>query len=825
MSKPLLKRLKCIALVSFMAATLGNSPAYAQVHGMYTDKAVYEPGDEIEIYASAPQATTLSFALIRHGASDERVLNTAAVVVESQPTRVGSFAEVEGLSLGGRSAFTLEGWWYPTLVGGDHVMVAGQGDFERGAGITVNAQGQLGAYVDTGAEVIRVVQDAVLAIDRWHHLALSFDGAQLVLYRDAQPVAVAAAAAVAPVAAPFRIGASARAPGNMSGIIDGRIDAWALWPRALSAQAIEQRRLRSATQPDAAPLPDEVDLYLGFDDPYGRILDRSQHAHAVKIVNHGSPRMVGVHEDGFSLRLNHDQLVDAGWARTATLRVPTDARSGLYSIEAPGFDARDKRWPPLQTSVVVRPKTDGEKSRIAVIVPVNTWVAYNPWPGYNFDGPPDEQDYFPARQRTPDASETVRSANNSAYMTMGDGVSLALFQGWRRPNRHTSVASTAGYAFDLRAKLSLETVQWLEQKGIDYDLYTDWDLGDARLDPADYGLVFVHGHSEYWSRRALDHAQAFLDAGGSFLFMSANAIYWHVAHGDGHQVQEGRKWPTFVRPTALGANDRVLAISGEPSGLWELIAQCEDAIASPTLLHGATFDILTGGHPTTFGRWEVEDADHWLWPSGLRDGDRVGQSRYEDIFTVGHEGDSYVPNRPPPGLAAGATVSLLATGTAFPASVVGKLRRNLAYQPDCNEIAAVHAGLMSPTGERHIAVTEDTRAGSILYYPHRGGGHVLTIGSTAAVWALQSDPAISGLAERAIDCFAYQRGCHGEDSSLPGPPGDELDEVDDAAAGLGGQGPGHCGCALAPPAGDAAGLIVLLGLLGLLALSRRLRAR
>jgi hypothetical protein len=781
----------CAALIAGLAAWLSAGQAQAQLHGMYTDKAVYEPGDTIEVYASAPDSEQIPFAMIRHGETDEAVLQTDPVAVEGQPTRVGSFVEVDGLELGGRSAFTLEGWWYPTLVGGDQVMVAGQGDFERGAGLFVTEQARLGAYVDAegvAGSALRILRGEKLAIDQWHHIALTYDSSKLVLYLDGEEVASAAGAgAVVPTSAPFRVGAGPEAPGDLTGVIDGRVDSWALWPRALSAAEIEGRHQSGQSEADPAPAADAVELYLGFEDPYGDIADGSRHGHDIEVINHGTPRVVGVHQDGFAMRLNHDQLVDAHWRQTATIEVPKDATTGLYTIESPDPDFQELRWPPLQTSVVVRPPAPRQEARVAVVVPTNTWVAYNAWPGYNFRGPPVEEDYFTQRKRTPEHDWPTRSGNNSAYQKMGDGVSHALFQGWRRPNASASVEDTAGYEFDLRAKMSLEVVQWLEQNDIDYDLYTDWDVGDGRIQATDYRVVFVHGHSEYWSRRALDHARDFADAGGSFIFMSGNSIYWHVAHSDDHLVQEGRKWPTFVRPIAQGENDRVTAIDGQKSGLWELISQCDGATASPTLLQGSLFDIQTGGHPSTFGRWEVQNAGHWLWPDDVGDGDHVGESRYDDIYTVGHEADSYDPMRPPPGLAPGAPVSVLAEGVDFPKPEFASHRRNLSYRPDCDEIEAVHAGEMEPSADKNLPVTEDTRAGSILHYRHAGGGHVLNIGSTASVWALQSDAAISGMVERAIDCFAYDSGCPDEpfEPSKPTVPGSESDVggISDAGAG------------------------------------------
>ncbi len=57
--------------------------------------------------------------------------------------------------------------------------------------------------------------------------------------------------------------------------------------------------------------------------------------------------------------------------------------------------------------------------------------------------------------------------------------------------------------------------------------------------------------------------------------------------------------------------------------------------------------------------------------------------------------------------------------------------------------------------------TAVTKAGTILYFPHSGGGEVLVIGASATPWALQSDARLSGLLHRALACFANGVGCGG----------------------------------------------------------------
>ena len=118
-------------------AGLVPATASAQLHGFYTDEPSYLPGDTIRIHASSPEPATAIFALVHHDATGWReVARTGAVTLRSEVTRIGSFVDVDPAVdlLGGRTAFTLEGWFLPTMVGTDSVLIAGQGGASQASG-------------------------------------------------------------------------------------------------------------------------------------------------------------------------------------------------------------------------------------------------------------------------------------------------------------------------------------------------------------------------------------------------------------------------------------------------------------------------------------------------------------------------------------------------------------------------------------------------------------------------------------------------------------------------------------------------------------------
>ena len=86
------------------------------------------------------------------------------------------------------------------------------------------------------------------------------------------------------------------------------------------------------------------------------------------------------------------------------------------------------------------------------------------------------------------------------------------------------------------------TQVWLESQGYDYDVLSDTDV---HLDPHaldGYKVLFVVGHSEYWSFDAMKSVSRFLDRGGNAVVLSGNTAFWRrlVQSGrDDHRVPQG----------------------------------------------------------------------------------------------------------------------------------------------------------------------------------------------------------------------------------------------------------------------------------------------
>ena len=175
-------------------------------------------------------------------------------------------------------------------------------------------------------------------------------------------------------------------------------------------------------------------------------------------------------------------------ARRVALKVG-DWPSGLYFARLEGPNGA-LGFAPL----VVRPRQLGE-SRVAVVLPTNTWQAYN-FRDVDQDGVGDTW-YADARIRSVDLTRPFLNRGVPPH-----------FRGYDQ-------------AF----------LWWLALHHKDADVLADDDLervGDGEQLARLYDLVVFAGHEEYVSAQTYDVVQAYRDRGGNLAFLSANNFYYRV---------------------------------------------------------------------------------------------------------------------------------------------------------------------------------------------------------------------------------------------------------------------------------------------------------
>jgi hypothetical protein len=185
---------------------------------------------------------------------------------------------------------------------------------------------------------------------------------------------------------------------------------------------------------------------------------------------------------------------------------------------------------------VLRPTRLGEH-RIAVVMPTQTWQAYN----FRDDD--------------------------------GDGRPDTWYAGWRTNTARLVRAFLNRGVPPHWTRYDAPFVRWLVQTHRDVDFLSDAELRDVRDGSAlaaAYDLIVFSGHHEYVTEHEYDAVTRYRDLGGNLAFLAANDFFWKITIHD-HVMTRVAEWRDLGRPEAglIGveyrANDR-----GGHRGPWLL---------------------------------------------------------------------------------------------------------------------------------------------------------------------------------------------------------------------------------------------------------------
>jgi hypothetical protein len=270
------------------------------------------------------------------------------------------------------------------------------------------------------------------------------------------------------------------------------------------------------------------------------------------------------HSDTLMNGVPVDQPVTIPWKalhRRATLnRALGPWPTGVYFVKITANDGRVGYAP-----FVIRPTTFGERSRVAVVMPTNTWQAYN---FRDSDGNGWGDTWY---------AKGAQSTVQLGRMFIRRGVPPQ----WR--------------------KYDVDFLRWLAQTGKQPDIVTESDLETIRTAEeliSHYDLVVYPGHTEYVTRHEYDLMRNYRDLGGNLMFLSANNFFWQVQL-QGRTLVRTRLWRDIGRPESslLGVQYR-----GNDDGRKQQPYIVRSASTAPWLLagtglgDGATFGQELGGY-------------------------------------------------------------------------------------------------------------------------------------------------------------------------------------------------------------------------------------
>lgn len=296
--------------------------------------------------------------------------------------------------------------------------------------------------------------------------------------------------------------------------------------------------------------------------------------------------------------------------------VEAPARSGLYYFHASTRSGAKASFPWVVAPA--RPTT-----RLAVLASDITWNAYNAFGGRsNYIHP----DRFPP---TP----TVNSRQELDRYTDPDHIQYRCHDydplSFDRPEPINMIdpGEQATDPIEGRAACHLAPAEWrllawLEREGFAYDYYSETQFHFDRFDLADYRVLIISTHPEYWSRKMYDRLKRWVfQEGGRLMYLGGNGLNCEVEFVGEHAIicRNGDKREIERR----GCESRMHLTYESEANLLGVV------YSDPGAMTAAPFRVLNAGHWAFAG-------------TGLNKGDSFGQQslhRRCEGGASGHETD------------------------------------------------------------------------------------------------------------------------------------------------------------------------------------------
>ncbi|TXL75366.1 LamG domain-containing protein [Vineibacter terrae] len=733
----------------------------------YAAPLAVEPGGQVAFHLSSDSLQKVDVTVVRVRCGDPdpagpglKLVPMASPVngpraVSHQPIRTGSCAVIaDRPALRDLASFTVGCFLWPTLPGtaAQTILSRWRDDRQAGWRLGLDASGHLELAVGDGTGAVASARSARPVLAReWLFVCGSYDAAtgQLAVHqisldpqagrdRSSHGLAKGGAGLAWPQDVPLVI--AARCTGEAldaprtAAHFDGKIDR----PRLCRA-TLEPGAMRAQCE-RINPAPGDPDLLAAWDFsidiPGLTVQDRSAHRLHGRLVQVPARGVTGANWDGTAndwralpahygaIHFCADDMADCGWSADFTLDVPTDWPAGYYAVRLAATPADGD---PVESYVgfFVRSPRARPAAKLAIVVPIATYLAYANG-ALRMDQVHAESmlEGLMVLSRDDLYLQAHREVGLSTYDTHADG------SGWRVSGSRRPILNMRPRCNTFNYGNDTHLIDWLEEKGIDYDVVTDEDLhreGLAALRP--YRCVMTLSHPEYYSREMWDALDSYQRAGGRHMYLGGNGFYWRIAfHRDLANVIEVRRDVTGVRTWEGEAGEAHLAFTGEAGGLWRSNGR------APQRLVGVGFDAQVFDRSAGYRRLPASHDPRAAWMfEGIGADEMIGNFGARNGGAAGLEIDRADPSLgSPPGMLLVASADRIGYGG----------------MPAPEEFRTFHRGL---DGEQNARVRAD-----LVYFPTAQGGGVFSTGSIAWVTALSHnryDNNVSRLMENVVRRF------------------------------------------------------------------------
>ncbi|KIW95893.1 uncharacterized protein Z519_02958 [Cladophialophora bantiana CBS 173.52] len=315
-----------------------------------------------------------------------------------------------------------------------------------------------------------------------------------------------------------------------------------------------------------------------------------------------------------AIHFHEDDLDDAKWETDFTIKIPHDARSGIYAVDVNSTNGKTSDM----ITFIVRstPQTMAATgAKVALVLSTFTYLAYaneqisDPNRSSSIDAGPGFD--HSAIKRTEDFNRLTRrrDVGLSNYDVHNDD-SGTVFSSAKRPILNLRPGYVM-WAFERPRELSADSMMigFLERQMIPYDIVTDHDLhfhGAAALAP--YSTVITGSHPEYPTFESYNAYENFARQGGNILYLGGNGFYWVSALDSARPWRlEVRRGDQGVRTYTLPGPERIMSLNGTQGGLWKSRGRSSHG------LFGISFCAEGTGPGVPFKRTEKSFAPDFEW--------------------------------------------------------------------------------------------------------------------------------------------------------------------------------------------------------------------
>jgi len=585
------------------------------IHG-YSDRPSVAPGETIRFFVSASEPGSYRADVVRlvNGDTNPAGPGFKEMPVETslsgeypgrfQPIHPGSHVVVDDrgrLHPGG--AFALHAYVYPTTPakGRQGLITRWSGPRKAGYALVLDAEGPALLLGDGKGRVAVVASGKPLLPSVWYSIAAGFDPAAGRAWVAQTPVVNSVNSLLGPVcpidgdafveARADAVPADAGVPLVMAGWVEsgdasrpivgghfnGKLDRPKIYGRALGRE--EVLALGAGGEPAAEGLLARWDFAAGIGAngiATDRVADVSGSGLGGSCVNLPMRAATGfnwrgreesfVHAPGEygAIHFHDDDIEDCGWLPDLELVVPAGMKSDVYALRVRLGESED------HVPFFVLPPRGRATAKILFLVPTASYLAY-------------ANDHIVAEVPVGQAivgHTPVLDANDfhlvahpelglSTYDHHTDGSGVC-FSTWRRPILTMRPKARHGTGTVWQFPADLHLVEWLNAKGITYDVATDHDLEREGADLLRrYRVVLTGTHPEYTSTRMLDAFESYLAGGGRTMYLGANGFYWITSfHPEKPWVIEVRKAESGSRAWQASPGEYYHATTGERGGIW-----------------------------------------------------------------------------------------------------------------------------------------------------------------------------------------------------------------------------------------------------------------